>query len=187
MIARHIFKHAWQDNRGVAFVEYGLVAPLVVSFIVGILEVAMVFVVATALENSVLASSRYGITGQSGTGGSTREETILTVVEENTFGLVDMQKVTLSSTIYDSFSDIGQAEPFADANGNGVFDTGEAYTDVNGNAQWDADVGIAGLGGPGDIVLYQIQYQIESLTGLFSPFFDRIDHVATVAVRNEPY
>ncbi len=175
-----------RNRKGSAMMEFGLLTPVVVSFIIGAIELGMVYLVSNSLENAVLTASRYGITGNTDDG-STREEQILEIVSDNTFGLVDMEEVAVDTIIYDSFSDIGTAEPFADENGNGDYDTGEAFTDVNGNGQWDLDVGVVGLGGAGDIVLYRIDYTIQSMTGLFEPIFGRINHSAAVAVRNEPF
>ena len=175
-----------RDQRGGSVVEFAIMAPLTIMMLIGIVELGMVFLVSGSLENAVLASSRFGITGNA-VAGTTREEVIRDVIARNTYGLVPMDEVTIDTIVYDNFSDIGQPEPFADANANGVFDSGESFTDVNGNGQFDTDVGQVGLGGPGDIVLYRIRYQIQSLTLLFDPFFTVIDHSATVAVRNEPF
>ncbi len=54
---------------------------------------------------------------------------------------------------------------------------------ANGTTTWAA----AGLGGPGDIVLYDIEYETGAITNLFEPIFGRVVHRAAVAVRNEPF
>src|SRR5690606_8096558 len=38
-----------------------------------------------------------------------------------------------------------QPEPYADANGNGAYDSGEVYSDWNGNGTWDAADGVVTL------------------------------------------
>ena len=48
-------------------------------------------------------------------------------------------------------------------------------------------MGAAGLGGPGDIVLYDIEYETGAITRFFEPIFGRVVHRAAVAVRNEPF
>ena len=173
-------------RRGTALMEFTLLTPVMVSMIIAIVELGMIFLVSSSLENAVLTGSRYGVTGQTGDG-TTREEKILDVINGNTFGLVNRDSIIVETTVYDSFSDIGKPEAFGDENDNGAYDEGEPYTDVNGNGIWDADVGTAGLGGAGDIVLYRVEYTIQSMTGLFEPIFGEIKHAATVAVRNEPY
>ena len=90
-----------------------------------------------------------------------------------------------------SFGDIGQPEPYTDTNTNGSYDLGEPFTDINGNGQWDADMGAAGLGGPGEIVLYKLEYDLPTMTSLLSNVIGgsdgKITLKASVAVRNEPY
>ena len=175
-----------KDRRGVSTIEFAILGPLTITLLVGILELGVVFLVSGSLENAVLASSRFGITGNA-PDGVTREDVIRDLIEENTFGLVDQEEVLIETIVYDNFSDIGRPEPFADANGDGQWNDGESFTDVNGNGQYDTDVGLAGLGGAGDIVLYKINYRINTMTAMFDPFFRTIDHSAAVAVRNEPF
>ena len=92
--------------------------------------------------------------------------------------------------VYDSFSDVNRPEPFTDDNpANGVWDPGEEYNDSNGNGQWDADMGVAGLGAGGAIVLYTIAVDWKMLTPLVGHLVDdgKIRLEASVAVRNEPF
>lgn len=178
--------HFLKDKSGTSAIEFAIVGPLTITLLIAILELGMVFLVSGSLENAVLASSRFGITGNTPEG-VTREDIIRQLIDTNTFGLVDQEEVQIDTIVYDNFSDIGKPEPFADANGDGQWSEGESFTDVNGNGQYDTDVGLAGLGGAGDIVLYRISYRINTLTALFDPFFRIIDHSAAVAVRNEPF
>jgi hypothetical protein len=121
----------------------------------------------------------------------TREERILEILGDHTIGLVDMSEATVTYKVYPSFDDIGKPEPFTDnAPANGSYDTGEAFQDINGNGQWDADMGAAGLGGPGDIVLYTIQFDWALMTPLVSPFMGTdgvMKMTSSVAVKNEPF
>ena len=57
---------------------------------------------------------------------------------------------------YFDFTDIGRAEAWNDANGDGSCDNGEAYTDENRNGDWDADIGANGNGGADDVVVYTV-------------------------------
>jgi hypothetical protein len=83
---------------------------------------------------------------------------------------------------------VGQPEPFTDENGNDAYDAGEPYTDSNGNGGWDDDMGAAGLGGPGDVVVYSMSYDWPIMIPLFQPIFgDHVTLQANIAVRNEPF
>ncbi|MEK0082753.1 TadE/TadG family type IV pilus assembly protein [Benzoatithermus flavus] len=175
-----------RDPAGNAIVEFALVMPLLLLLIVGSFELAIMLLVGGSLEAAVLAASRYGATGYEG-GGVSREARIRQIIGERTFGLVDLDRATIETLVYPSFSDIGHPEPFTDANGNGRYDAGEPFVDTNGNGQWDRDMGRPGTGGACDVVLYVVTYDTGPITGLLQPIMGRITHRASVAVRNEPY
>jgi hypothetical protein len=174
------------DESGGAIIEAALGLPILLTSVIGIFEVAHFYFVTAAVENAVLHASRYGITGNTEEG-STRLEKVTEVIEQQTFGSVDMDTIEIETLVYDQFSDIGEPEPFSDDNDSGDWDEGEAYTDVNGNGSWDDDMAQAGLGGGGDIVLYRIRYKAYSLSGFANWATTAIDITSTVAVRNEPY
>ena len=159
---------------------------MLLLLIIGSFEIAMLLLVSGMVESSVLAASRYGVTGYTEEGVS-RVDRIREIIGERTFGLVDPDTAVIQTLVYPSFADIGQPEPFTDANHNGVHDSGESFSDINGNGHWDPDMGKAGMGGPGDIVLYDVEYATTAITHLLQPIFGPIVHRAAVAVRNEPY
>jgi len=174
------------NESGAALVEAALGLPILLSVIIGVLEVANFFFISAAVENAVLHASRFGITGAVADG-STRLQQVRDVIQQQTFGRVDMDTVVIETQVYQQFGDIGAPEPFTDENASGAWEDPEPYTDVNGNGGWDNDLSVAGLGGGGDIVLYRIIYNASSLTGFADWALRSIDISATVAVRNEPY
>jgi hypothetical protein len=94
----------------------------------------------------------------------------------------------MDTLVYENFGDVGQPEPFTDENANEAYDAGEPFNDINGNGTWDEDMGAAGLGGPGDVVVYRMSYDWSIIIPLFRPFFgDAITLQANIAVRNEPF
>ena len=170
-------------------VEFGLVAPVVFLAIFGIIEISMILFVTVLMEGGLREASRYGITGYLPEG-ETREEVVLDMVSRATGGLISIDGANLTTFVYPSFDDIGKPEPFEDDDENGVQNGEEFYIDVNGNAQWDPDMGAAGLGGPGSIVLYTVEVQWEFMIPVFNLFHGSgggIPLRASVAVRNEPY
>lgn len=179
-----------QARRGSTLVEFAIAFPAFILLAIGLIEVAMVLFVTSLMEGGLREAARFGITGFT-PDGQTRVERILQIVEQHTQGLVEMDEVDITFFVYPSFDDIGEPEPFADDNGNGRFDDGEAYTDVNGNGQWDADMGAVGLGGPGDIMLYTLRYRWDLLTGLLDPLMGDDTGLmrlsASIVVRNEPF
>ncbi len=186
MQSRPWIKRFRDRTEGSVVIEAALGLPILLAVMVGVLEVGNYFFVNAALENAVLRASRFGVTGDNAAG-TTREEQLLQIVEEETFGWIDMNQVTVETLVYEQFSDIGNAEPYTDANDSGTYDAGESYSDVNGNGQWDSDMAIAGLGDAGDIVLYRLSYPAMSVTGFGDWAGKSITIKATVAVRNEPF
>jgi len=174
-------------ERGTAMMEFAFLAPIFLAMLGAIMEFSGIMFVQTLLEGSAREASRYGITGFVEPGVS-REDQILDVVRKNTYGIINLDALGIETLVYENFGDVGQPEPFTDANGNGAYDDGEAFNDVNGNGTWDPDMGAAGLGGPDDVVVYRMTYDWTIMIPLFRPFFgDSVRLQANIAVRNEPY
>lgn len=176
-----------KDCTGVAALEFSLVAMPLLILVVGTVELAVSAFIGSTLESAVLEASRYGITGGT-VDGVPRAERVRNMIAQKTLGLINMDDVEMETLVYQSFDQIGQPEPFTDSNNDGNYNAGEPYTDVNGNGQWDADMGAVGLGGPGDIVIYNISYE----WGIVTPFMRNIvgpvlAQSASIAVRNEPF
>ena len=172
---------------GTAAMEFAFLAPIFIGMIAAILEFSGIMFVQTMLEGSAREASRYGITGFTQEGVS-RDEQIMAIVAENTFGIIDLDELRMDTYVYENFGDVGQPEPFTDQNANEIYDTGEPFNDVNGNGTWDEDMGAAGLGGPGDVVVYRMSYDWNIMIPIFEMFFgDTITIEANIAVRNEPF
>ena len=179
------------EEEGAAAIEFAVVGPVFFLAVVGLIEVAMIILVSILLEGGIRDSARFGLTGQQGQGGVTREAHIIATVRDATLGLVELEPGQIETKVYPSFGDIGEPEAFTDGPPfNGTYDPGEAYQDTNGNGQWDEDMGTPGAGGADDIVLYRVRAEWAALTPLFAPFLGEdgiIDLEASVAVRNEPF
>lgn len=178
-----------ESERGSALIEFAVGAPLVLLLLAGAIELGMIMFVNVLMESGLRDASRFGITGQVPSG-ETRLQKIKDIVTADTIGLVDMNKATFDVKVYPSFGDIGRGESFVDGNGNGTYDTGETFTDENGNGKWDSDVGKAGAGGSGDIVVYRMSYDWNLLMPLAKPFIGKdgkFTLTAAIAVRNEPW
>lgn len=175
---------------GVTLVEFALSVPILTLAMIGIMEVSMVLFVGSMMEGGVREAARFGITGGS-SNEQTREERIIQIVSERTLGLLNLTEDDISTLVYPSFDSVGKPEPFTDnAPENGVYDEGEDFLDVNGNSVWDADMGAAGLGGPGEIVLYRIDTEWPLMTGLLDDLMGEdgaVPLTASIVVRNEPF
>lgn len=166
------------NRDGATAVEFAFIAPAFFAVIWGTVELGMVLFTTSALEGSVREAARAGLTGYTPSGVN-RETFIRNVVKNYTFGMIDMDKLKVTTLVYSNFGDVGQPEP----------KTESGFVDVNGNGQWDADMGVAGLGGPGDIVLYTLEYDWTFLAGYAETIFGvpGIKLKTSVAIKNEPY
>ena len=186
-------KNILRDTRGATMVEFALVAPVFFLLLFGIIEFSIITFAKSVMEGATNVTSRLGKTGfvEEGT---TREELLINLLVEKSQGVLDEDKIVITTLIYESFSDINTAEPLSiDVNGNSEYDEldGDTYQDVNGNGQWDEDMGQAGLGGAGDIVVYNVHYPWHVMTPVMSTFLADKDGNfpldVSVVVRNEPY
>jgi hypothetical protein len=174
------------STAGSTAVEFAIILPVLLLFIVGSIEMAIVLFIGSAIESAVMEASRYGITGTEA--GVSRADKVIEIVEDGTYGLLDMDQVKMETLVYESFADIGKPEPFTDQDGNASYNAGEPFVDVNGNGAWDPDMGEAGLGGPSDVVVYRLTYAWGIITPLVRNIIgESVTHVSSVAVRNEPY
>jgi Flp pilus assembly protein TadG len=178
-----------RGRRGVTAVEFALIAPVCFTLVCGFIDISMIMFISNVMEGGLREASRYAITGYT-EAGKTREERIAEIVKDHSYNLIKQEDITITYKVYPSFGDVGKPEPFVDQNANGQYDTGEPFTDINNNGQWDADMGKAGVGGPGDIVAYTVSYNWTLWTPLVKQLWPNngiITMSATVAVRNEPY
>ncbi len=163
--------------------EFALVAPVVIFFIVGIIEVVTAMAVGTFLEGGLREASRFGVT----TNSNGRQTRIAQIIADHSYGLVNQNNINLDTRVYGRFSQIGD-EQYTDNNGNGQYDPGEPFVDRNGDGAWNADGGTPGLGDSNQIVVYRISYDWPWITGLMEPVMGPTLRLSSaIAVRNEPY
>lgn len=176
-------------RRGVAAVDFALVAPPLLLLLVGIFEVALLFTGNVLLQAGASNAARAGITGRV-PAGLAREEAIREAVAEATGPLLDPARLRIETMVYPSFGSIGRPEPWDDLDGNGRRDPGEPFDDVNGNGTWDADMGAPGAGGASEVVLYRLTYDWNPVVPMIRALLPG-DGVITLrtslAIRNEPF
>lgn len=139
------------DERGATLVEFAFVAPILMTMIMGIFDMAHTQYT-SALVNGAMQKAGRDLTLESA--GSQQSNIDQSVIDAVSTVAPSNATVTLEKLSHFDFSDIGEAEDFDDANGNGVCDNNELFEDDNGNGQWDADKGQSGIGGARDAVLY---------------------------------
>lgn len=110
MRALGLIKRLWRDRDGVSAVEAAIGLPILLTLLIGVLEISYLIFLSVSLENAVLRASRFGITGGAEEG-VTREELVRSIIAEQTFGQVDMNEIEIETLVYEQFGDIGEAEP----------------------------------------------------------------------------
>lgn len=174
------------DRRGNAAIEFAMIAPVFITLVAAAVELSMVLLTSGSLQAAVVKASRHGVTGQVAAG-EDRRAAILRILSDRTFGLIDLDSAEIRTMVYPNFAAIGTSEAYTDVNDDGIHNVGEPFSDSNGNGVWDSDMGAAGLGGPGDVVLYAVSYRSRLATSVLEPMVGEISYSATVAVRNEPF
>ena len=177
----------WWNVAGAAALEYAFTAPLMLTGVVGVMEVGNILFVNTLMEGAAGQAARYGLTGQQTE--AQRLANIQSIIGTNTISLVDMGTAQVTTTTYSSFGDIG--EPYTDnAPANGQYDAGEDFIDINDNGTYDPDAGTPGIGGPRQIVVYRIEYDLPLLTGLLSHLLGndgKMKVKTAIPIVNEPF
>lgn len=178
-----------RSDRGVSALEFAMTAPVMLIMIMGTVELGHIALVRSTLENTVSDAARLGITGNS-LPTMSRDAMVLTKIRDGMAYFSTDAELNICRRSYASVADINKPEPYTDSNNNGRYDAGESFGDTNGNGVWDTDMGTAGLGGPGDIVVYDVSYAMPFLFDYFIGLLaagDKVTLTASAVVRNEPW
>jgi Flp pilus assembly protein TadG len=162
-----------KDEKGIAAVEFAIVAAPFLALMFAIMETAIVFFAGQTLETAVADSARLIMTGQAQSQNFSQAQ-FKNAVCSRVLGLFDCQNgIKIDVKTYSGFGTVSTAKPI-DANGN-----------LTNNFGYDP-------GGPGSIVVVRLMYQWPIYVSLLG--FNLADMsgnkrliMATAAFRNEPY
>lgn len=180
------------NEHGIATMEFALLAPMLMLFLFGLLELAWVQSARSALESSTMKAARQIAASDCP---ELREKQMISTILKGMAHVKssngELPKIEVKSYAGE-FGRVGEPEPFIDnAPKNGKFDVGESYTDVNGSGAWEADMGKKGsVGDANEVVSYTVTYRVNPLvpwlaTQLGDPVGD-YPIKATTVIRNEP-
>lgn len=179
-----------QSERGMAAVEFGLIAPILVVFLGGFMEFAWVSSARSTLEAATMRGARAVSASDCP---EKRDDILKSIVQDgmSIFKSADGKSAWVESKAYSGqFGDVGEPEPFDDDNDNGIHDDGESYVDVNGDGVFSEDMGSAGsIGAAGQVVAYTAHFRLASLFPFISQRFvgsEVYEISAATVVRNEP-
>lgn len=149
---RRALRSLRRDRRGISAVEFGLVVPVLLLALLGLLDLGYNMYTAAILEGSIQAAARNSTLEDATTNVAAIDAKVTSAVRD----IAPLATITFKRTAYKSFSSQGKAEDYTDTNKNGRCDMGEPFEDVNENGTWDQDRGKAGLGSARDIVVYLV-------------------------------
>jgi Flp pilus assembly protein TadG len=160
---------------GAAAVEFGLVAAPFLALLAALFQTAVVFLATRVLDEVVLQSSRYIMTGQAQQQGMT-EAGFASYVCSNTLALFNCNKFMINVQNYGSFSAASTATPTLNFNAQGAVTNGWSWSP--GNA--------------GDIVVVQVMYQWPIVLGPLGFNLSNLSNgnrllISTAVFKNEPY
>jgi Flp pilus assembly protein TadG len=172
-------------QRGAAFVEFALIAPVFLLLILGGLDISHTMYVRSVLTGQLQKASRD--LSLEDASADTRQDAIETSVRNAVRNVMPSAMVTLTPTAYRDYANVGAAEEFNDGNHDGVCDNNEGFIDSNHNGTWDRDSAADGRGGAKDVVMLtaKVTYAHLPLVAMFSGD-SQVELTAKTLLRNQP-
>ncbi len=177
-----------RDESGVTVIEFGLITPVLMTMMLGVLDLGHGMYTRSQLVGAIQKTARNSTIEGASIG--TLDDRVTAAVRK----LVPGTTPTFSRKSFRSFTNVKQAEDFTDSGspGNGICDNGESYEDRNNNGFWDSDitlVGHASAGGARDAVLYEVTVTYNRLLpiGGFIGQSDTMTLKSTTVLRNQPF
>jgi Flp pilus assembly protein TadG len=167
-----MFRRLARDGHGSTALEFALIGPAFIAMLVAILQMGAIFFTQQVLQTATTQASRLIMTGQAQTN-NISQATFLQDVCTDAGTLFTCANMYVNVQTFSSFGGMAMANPVS----NGTFSsTGLTFTP----------------GGPGDIVLVQVFYQLPVYTAplgfdLATTTTNKAVLVATAVFRNEPY
>jgi Flp pilus assembly pilin Flp len=185
-------KRLSRETCGVAAIEFGMVAPVLAMFMMGIGDLLYTTYAQAILTGAVQKAGRDATLQANAT--TTATDNIDTTVMNLVKKVAPRATYFSTRESYSSFSNVDKPEPFEDKTGTGartgVYDAGiDCFTDLNGNDAYDLDGGRGGVGGANDVAQYKITvtlprvFPVAKLLG-FSP---NATLTAQTLLKNQPY
>jgi Flp pilus assembly protein TadG len=171
------FTHRFRlARRGTAAVEFAMLALPFFALLCGIIEIGMLFVVSTTLEDATNSAARQIRTGQTQTGATPSSAVNFVAMicgDLSWLGSACTNNLSIDVRTFSSFSSVAAPQPVV----NGVF-TPSALT--------------YNTGGPCDIVVVRAYYQWSLMAPLMDPALQTLSGgkalvTAAAVFRNEPY
>jgi len=141
-----------RNNRGIAAVEFALIAPVFLAILLTVFEFGFAFYARAVLQGAVEEAARTATLENTEFSAisnrvSAQVKTVIPASDADTDISFDLDPV-----YYANYVDLELPEDFEDNNNNDRWDSNECFVDRNNNSTYDTDVGLAGRGGAQDVV-----------------------------------
>jgi Flp pilus assembly protein TadG len=150
-----------RERDGAAIIEFAIVAPVFLLLLLGIFDIGQMAFGKAILNGAVEKAARSSTLETANTTAADK------MVKDSINAILPGATVTSTRRSFFDFADINRPEKWADANNDGTCNNGEPYIDENRNGGWDANIGQAGNGGAGDVVLYTVSVTYEPVFSVF--------------------
>lgn len=173
----------WRDQAGVSAIEFAMLSPALITLLIGTLDIGQMAYGKSVLNGAVQKAARDSALETADTGAAD------TMVSGLVGPILPGARVSSQRVSYYDYTDIGRSERWNDADSNGSCDHHESYVDENGNGQWDADIGVSGNGGAGDVVVYTVTVNYEPIFKVpFVPSqWNTRQLVSSAVKKNQPF
>lgn len=180
-----------QDQTGVAAIEFAFLLPPFMLMFFGAFDVGYSLYFRGILDGAIQEAARDSAL-ESGIAVTNSKKGYELQDEQLKKKILDLQTnavVTFDRKSYFNFKDVARPEKYTESNGNGICDNNEQFEDENGNLLFDKDVGVAGVGGPKDIVLYTVTVTYERIFPLWALVgqSQKNKFSASTVLKNQPY
>ena len=184
MIGR-LLRRLRRDQRAATIVEFAIVAPVMLTLIMGLGELAYQMYVQSILSGAIQKAGRDSTIQGNDIKTTDLDNKVMAMVR------TAARKATYTSSRqnYAQFADVA-GEYYWDTNNNGAYDKAtECFIDVNNNATYDADPGASGQGGASDVTLYKLAVTYPRLFPLGKMLGWSANQVisASTILKNQPY
>ncbi len=188
---RKLLAQISRDEKGATAVEFAVVAPVLIAFLLGTFDIGYRQYMNTVLQGEVQKAAR----DTTLKGNSSGLSSIDARVRNRVWNVNRGATVTFDRKSVVTFERAGKTEDFLDVAVagvrplNGVRDPGECFKDENANGIFDMDSGIAGGGDSNDIVKYTVVVSYQSPFPIFSilGWPSTTNVTATTVLRNQPF
>jgi Flp pilus assembly protein TadG len=172
------------DSKGATIVEFALILPVLCMMLLGTLDLGYRAYVASIVQGALHDAARMATVG-----GVTTAQ-IQTFVQNRLQSFSRNATITTTARSYSDYSGVKVAETITnDTVPLGTYNPGDCFADANGNGTYDTDRGRSGTGGSEDVVYFEVTMtypHIVPVARLFG-WSGNITTTQNTVLRNQPF